>query len=257
MKKAPSGYYTAREAQRKIGLSASTFFYYVTQGKIQKYVPPLRTEGFYAKKEIDALATEMALFFHTRIEGATETRVAHPTDAQGIYDVLDSFGWPTAPVALRHQWYAVNPYMDYVVIAHGQVMGYITAVPYRPDALEAMMSGQKRAWHITPEDILPYTPGETYDLYVGAATRQDVANHTVYAFRLISGFMTFLCELAEKRIFIRHMYAVSNQEDGQRLCRALGFVEQPPQEGDLFPRFMLDLQTSPSRFAIMYRESQR
>lgn len=254
VKKAPPGYYTAKDAQNKLGLNASTFRYYVRQGKIKRHVPPLKSEGFYSKKEIDRLATEMALFLHTSSEEETTVGIALPDDTQGIYDVLDSFKWQTAPVALRLSWYKVNPSIDYVVRVGDRVVGYVHAVPFAPEALEAIMAGKKRAWHMKPEDILPYTSGE-YDLYVGAAVRQDVPNHTRLAFRLIAGFMSFLEELAtEHGIIIRHFYAVSDQKDGQDLCKALGFVEQKRQEGDRYPRYMLDLETCESRFARQYRE---
>jgi hypothetical protein len=62
VKKAPQGFYTAQEAAKKLGIKTSTFRYYVRQGKIKRYVPPLRTEGYYDKKEIDRLANETALF---------------------------------------------------------------------------------------------------------------------------------------------------------------------------------------------------
>lgn len=255
VKRAPEGFYTAAEAIKRLGLNRQTFFYYVKNGKINRHIPPMRKEGFYSKKEIDQMAAEIALYFHTHAEEEpeTQTRAALPEDAQGIYDVLASFGWNTAPVALRLKWYKVNPFIDYVVLAEGNVMGYITAVPYKPDAMEAMMSGRKRAWDIKPEDIYPYRKG-TYDLYVGIAARQDIPKHTLYASRLISGFLTFLEELAAQEIIIRRLYAVSAEKSGQRLGKALGFEEQEPEPGDLFPRFILDLETSGSHFAKLYRK---
>ena len=227
VKKAPIGYYTQKEARERLGLTASTFSYYVRAGKIKKYVPPLKVEGFYSKKEIDQMATEIALYFHLHEETGTETRVARAADAQGIYDVLDSFGWQTAPVELRLAWYKVNPFIDYVVAHDGRVIGYITAVPYVPEALADMMGGHKRAWHIKSADIEPYRAGESYDLYIGIAVRQDLELHTRYAARLISGFLSFLQDLAAQGIMVRCLHAVSAEEPGQRFCRALGFAERP------------------------------
>src|SRR5579859_1560966 len=113
-KAAPEGYYTSKEAREKLGLSTSTFIYYVKIGKIKKHVPPLRTEGFYSKKEIDRLAIETALFFHTLEDtNKTVTRIARPEDAQGIYDVLKKgLDWPATPVELRLSWYKVNPLIE-------------------------------------------------------------------------------------------------------------------------------------------------
>lgn len=254
-KKAPRGYYTAKQARERLGLSESTFGYYVRVGKIKRYIPPLRKEGYYARTEIDRLATEMALFLYasTDVQAATETRVAAISDVPGIVDVLTSLGWQTISAEARLNRYQVNPLMDYVVLSGGRVVGYVNATPYTDDALADMMSGKKRSWDITLDDILPYERGQTYDVFVGIATRQDVAGHVFFAFRLISGFLSFLGELANMGIHIRRMYATSAEPDGQKLCRDLGFVEQPAEPGDLFPRFMLDLETSESRFAADYR----
>jgi hypothetical protein len=88
------------------------------------------------------------------------------------------------------------------------------------------------------------------------ATRQDIPNHTQrYGFRLISGFISFLEELAQKQIFIRNLYAVSAETEGKKLCKGIGFLELPKEEGDLFPRFGLSLETSESHFAQRYREA--
>lgn len=258
-KLAPPGYYTAKDARERLGMAPSTFTYYVKRGRIKKYVPPLKVEGFYSKREIDTLANEMALFLHTHAPEqvtTTETRPATSQDAAGVVSVLTDMGWRAATPEQRASWYAVNPLIDFIALVHGEVMGYVAAIPYTPQALEDIMSGRKRAWHMTPDDILPYTPGRSYALYVGIATRKDIPDHVQrFGFRLLSGFISFLEELATQGIIIRAMYAVSAEEDGQKLCRDLGFVEQPEQEGDLFPRFFLDLETSESHFAKLYRRA--
>jgi len=267
-KPAPEGYYTAAQAMTRLGLNRKMFQYYVRKGKIPKFVPPLRTEGYYEKKKVDELATMLALSFETSTTTEqtppTTTRVATPADAPGIVAVLADMGWPHATVEQRLAWYEVNPYIDYAVLSGEKVAGYITCVPYWPDAMEAMMSRHKRAWDIRPEDIAPFIPHGSFDVYVGASVRQELPNHTLLGFRLIAGFISFLEELAGQDIRIRRMYAVSAETDGQHLSDALGFVEQPARPGDLFPddpekkrwkRYMLDLETSDSRFAIAYRES--
>lgn len=263
---APAGYYTAKEAANRLGLNRNTFYYYVKTGKIRRDVPPGRSEGFYKKREIDELATEIELYLHAQAseEETSEARVARPEDAQGIYDVLASYGWQTASVAQRLNWYKVNPYIDFVVTDHGKVMGYITAVPYTEAAMADMMAGRRRAWHIRPDDIRPYRPGGVYDLYVGIAIHKEEEEdvqvpginerRSRWAFRLIAGFFSFLVDLAEQQIIILHLYAVSAEKPGQRTAKLLGFEPLPAEEGDLFPRFILDLETSESHFARAYRE---
>lgn len=261
MKKAPPGFYTAQEAAKRLGWNIYTFRYYVRAGKIKRHVPPMRKEGYYAKKEIDRLASETALFLHTLEEKeATETRIAQPEDTQGIVEVLSVRGWQTATAEQRKSWYKVNPLIDFIAITDGKVSGYIHAAPYTPKALEDMLAARKHSWDILPEDILPYQPGNSYNLYIGIATIEDIPNHTQrVGFPLIAGFLSFLEELAEKQIYIQHIYAVSAEEPGQKLSKKLGFIRQESlPESYLLPdwhRYELNLETSESRFAQQYREA--
>jgi hypothetical protein len=257
-KQAPAGYYTASEAAARLGLNRNTFFYYVRAGKIKKYVPPMRSEGYYNKKEVDTMATEIALYLHLQEEAGTETRLARSReDAQGIVEIMQSLGWQHATIEQYLAWWEVNPNIHYIVTDRGQVMGNLACVPYTAETIEERLAGRKRAWHVTSADIRPYEPG-TYDVWMGIEVRQDVPDSRRYAFRLISGFLSFLEDLAKQGIFIRRIYGVSAEPPGQKLARNLGFVEQPHEPGDLYEnwqRLMLDLETSPSHFAQLYRAS--
>jgi len=260
MKSAPPGYYTAREAQERLGLNSNTFQYYVRTGRIKKVIPPLRSEGYYPKEEIDRLALETALFFHTASapDPQVVARVARAEDAPGIVEVLTSMDWPAATAEQRLSWYGVNPYIDHVIISHGKVAGYLTAVPYTPDALEDIMSGKRRAWHMTPDDVLPYIPGHAYTLYVGIAVRQEFHNPKMLSARLIASFFQFLGKLAlEQGILIRRMEGVSNEKEGIELGDSLGFKRDPARPGDYGNRFSIDMETSDSHFARLYRDAVR
>jgi len=208
----------------------------------------------------------------------SEVRLAEPEDAEGIVMVLRALGWPAATARQRRSWYKVNDRTDLIVTADvtlrelelgykkgmvkklleagrdGRIVtGYIWAAPFRPEILEDMMAGRKRAKNILPEHILPYTPG-VYDLYSGIATLKGLEHSQTFGFRLLAGFLLLLEELREQGVLIRRLYAVSAEPDGQDLCNRLGFEHQPAEPGDLFPRYMLDLETSPAHFAALYRE---
>ena len=58
-------YYTASEAQAKLGLSKAMFFRKVNQGLIPKVIPPGMKQGAYPKRDIDALALSMNAVFET------------------------------------------------------------------------------------------------------------------------------------------------------------------------------------------------
>ena len=258
-KQAPQGYYTASQAAARLGLNRNTFFYYVREGKIKKYVPLMRTEGYYNKGEIDKMATEIALYLHLADEVGTETRPARSReDAEGIVEIMHSLGWQHASVEQYLSWWEVNPNIHYIVTDQGRVMGNLACVPYTAETIEERLAGRKRAWHVTPADIRPYESGNTYDVWMGIEVRQDTPDSKRYAFRVISGFLSFLGDLAAQGIIIRRIYGVSAEPGGQRLARDLGFIEQPHTPGDLYEnwqRYMLDLETSDSHFAQIYRST--
>lgn len=257
----PAGYYTAKEAIQRLGLSRNTFYYYVKQKKIKRYMPPPpRSEGYYSKKEIDDLAVEIALFLATREEAGTETGIAAGReDAEAIVDMLHSFGWQCATVEQYLAWWQVNPLTHFVVKDQGRVVGEIGCTPYTIEAREGRMSGRLRSWDVKPGDIRPFHKGSN-DVYIGIEVRQDTPDSKRYAFRVISGFLSFLADLAAQGIIIRCIYGVSAEPPGQQLARHLGFVEQPHEPGDLYEnwqRYLLDLEISESRFAQLYREALR
>jgi len=277
VKRAPAGFYTAREAQERLGLAPSTFHSYAKQGKIRRVTLPLRSDAVYDKREIDDLANQLHIFLHTEIdnddieESEDEEiiiehsphmtfRVARPEDAEGIVFVLEVMGWPTTTADQRREWYLINPLIDFVVVAGEAIAGYIHAAPYTPLALADLMSGKRQSRNMHPEDFLPYTPERIHDIYIGIATRADLggrAQRTAYGRKLISGFLSVLEEWAEQHIYIRRIYAVSAESDGQKLSRGLGFKQQPKEPGDRFPRFMIDLEASDSLFAVRYREAMK
>lgn len=240
-KKAPAGYYTASEAARRLGLPIATFHYYVKQGKIPKYVPPLKTEGFYAKPFIDKLA--LAVF-----------RVATPDDAEGIVDVLKSLGWPTVTAQVRRARLEKNPAIDHVVVDEGRIQGYVNGLPLTPDALEGMMSGRLRSWDLKLDDIQTFEPGHEYDLFVGLAERPTARERGYYGLRLVFGFRRVLEEWAARGIIIHRLVGHSDEQVGQDLARILGFTRIDGKTGDLFPRYELDLFASDSHVARRYRE---
>lgn len=255
---APAGYYTAAEAMRRLNIPKATFYYYRSQGKIHEVVPPLKSNGYYLKKEIDELAeaTTLLLLQHMTEEqlAPTEFRVATPEDAEGIRAVILSLGWPATPAEKRRAWFKVNPMLDHVVVQDGVIMGYINTLPLKPAAMEGMLSGHKRGATVLPSDIYSFEPGKEYDLFCGLAERKDAKERGRYGMRLVLGFRRVLEEWARQGIIIHRLLAHSAEEDGQKLCAILGLEPLPAKPGDLYPRYGIDLFTSQHPFARQYRE---
>lgn len=242
----PPGYYTSEEAQKKLRMNRRTFFNHVKDGSIPHEKIPMMSHNMYPKKEIDAIADMHIIYMLTKQmleEESSAFRVATVDDIAGISNVLIKL-WGSAPdEKLRASWYAKNPQLDYVVLQHGIVMGFISATPYTEAALEDRMSGKRSSSAILASDIVPFVPGQTYDLFIGMVMRPDVKQHQKqYAARLLIGFFHELAGLIRRGIGIRRFYACSDQPDGENFCEKMGFTRSERQPGDMFNRYVLDLQ---------------
>jgi hypothetical protein len=261
VKTAPPGFYRALEVRKILDVDQSALMRLVERGVIRRVVPPTASEGVYPKEDVNRLARKNALFYlqnesRAKFEPTVFAR-ATGEDIEGIYEVVASL-WgadKAAPMELRRSWYRVNDRIDYVVKFRELVLGYINIGPYRPDVLEDLMSGRKRGWDIRAIDLLPFVPGQSYDTFIGIAVRQDIPGSEYYAKRLIYGFFGALCDMAREGIIIRRMFATSDQEFGIKISQDLGFVRQPAQPGDLFGRFMLDMETADSLVVRKYRDA--
>ncbi len=257
--KAPEGYYSAKDAIKRLNMPPTTFHHYVRLGKIKKKVPYGRKEGFYEKAYIDKMAEASQLYAIEYAEGPAVFSIASVEDVPGIYDVITSlWGTLNAPTnETRLSWYQVNPEIDYVVKREGVVVGFVNIRPLTHGAIERLVAGEIQPKDLKPEDILPFTPGVPLECDVGAAVRAGIHHPKKYGMRLIAGAIETCKNFARRGIIINRLYAQSSTPDGIRLCRKLGFEEitSPPYK---MPRqFMLNIETSNSPFVREYRELLR
>jgi hypothetical protein len=183
--------------------------------------------------------------------------VASPDDAQGIYDVMVSL-WGTinvTPTQTRLSWYEVNPEIDYVVKQEGIVTGYLTIKPYKHEVMKRLMAGEMLAKDVQPGDLLPFTSGVPLECLVGTAVRAGVYRPEKYGMRLIAGAINVFKEFARKGVIITKLYANSETPDGIKLCRGFGFEDITQTPNTTPRRFMLDLETSESPFAVEYQKA--
>lgn len=248
--KAPSGFYTASEVMKKLGIPSSTLYEYAKVGKIKKVVPPGRKEGYYPKAEIDKMVRAKETFI---LQYATDTTLfekAQEEDIEGITDLsVELFGkHGTANYEARLAQYHANPDIFYVLRQDELIVGYVGFYPLKHEAIETIMGGMDedrfRTGVLSPENILPFKPGEARELFLVVGARQDVKKSTIYGSRLISGTIEVLEHLARKDIIIESLYATSRTRDGIKLCKGLGFEQLvPANEEDNLLRFKLDLRT--------------
>lgn len=254
--KPASGLYTAGEAIKKLRMPQATFHNYVKTGKIKKVTMPGKTEGFYEKAYIDKMAEAQELFALQYAAAPAEFSVAKPDDMSGIYDVMAKF-WGTLyipTVEQRLTWYQINPEFDYVVKREGIVTGYITLLPLKHEIMKKLMAGEIGTKDLQPNDILPFTPGNPLECWVGLAVKPGVFRQEAYGIYLISGMLKKIQELAGRGITIARLYAKSETPDGIRMSKRIGFEDITPSPNQMPRQFILDLEISDSTYAKKYRE---
>jgi predicted DNA-binding transcriptional regulator AlpA len=249
--KAPSGFYTASDVMKKLGLQSSTFYEYVKTGRIKKVVPPGRKEGYYPKAEVDKFIRAKEAFILQYATDPTLFDKAQEEDIEAItYLGIELFGKHGSPnYETRLAQYHANPDIFYVLRQEEIIVGYIGFFPLKHEAMEAIMAGMEedrfRASILTPANIVPFKSGEAKELFIIIGAKQDVKKSIIYGSRLISGAIKVLEHLARKSIITESLYATSRTRDGIKLCKNLGFKQIfPEEEEDNLLRFKLDLLTT-------------
>ena len=224
-------YYSAKEAQEKLGVDKNRFNYLVRTGRIRKFIPPGRSQGQYLITEIDKLARELNAFMLYDEQAGLQFMIARSDED-------------------RKSWLEKNSDIDFIVRDHGRLVGFINLLPAKHDAIMNFINGEIRGWEIKPEDVLSFTPNSTMEcILMGMATTPDVnlSKRTQYGAKLISGFIEFLVGLAEKNIVITKFYATSSTPTGIAILRNAGFKEVNHLSKRL--AFELDIMTSDDRIA--------
>jgi hypothetical protein len=259
--KAPSGFYTASDVMKKLGIPSSTLYEYAKTGRIKKVVPPGRKEGYYPKAEIDRLVKAKEAFI---LQYATDTALfekAQEEDIEGITNLgIELFGKHGSPnYDTRLAQFHTNPDIFYTLKQDEIIVGYVGLFPLKHEAIEAIMAGMEedrfRTAILAPENILPFKPEEARELFLIIGAKQDVKKSTIYGARLISGTIEVLEHLARRGIIITNLYATSRTRDGIRLCKGLGFKQIiPANEEDNLLRFKLDLRTTTNPLLKRYKK---
>lgn len=258
--KAPSGFYSAKDVMRKLGIASSTFYEYIDNGKIKKVIPPGRKEGYYLKSEIDKMVRAKELFILQYATDSSTFEQAQEEDIEGITDLcIDLFGKNgTANYETRLKQYHTNPDMFYVLRQDELIVGYVGLFPLKQEAIDKIMSGVEessfRTGILSPENITQFRAGEADNVFIVLGVRQGLPRSRVYGSRIISGTVEALEHFARKGILVKRLYGTSRTQDGIRLAKGMGFEQIVPaqEEDDLF-RFKLDLETTKNPLFSKYQ----
>ncbi len=251
-------YYTAKEAQERLGINDNAFYYLVRTGKIRKYTPPGKKQGVYPKAEIERYAREVEAFIvYDEDAGLQFMKATTDEDYQEKHELGTLlFGNAIHGMETHKAWREKNADLDFIIRDHGRLVGFLNLVPAKHDAIMHFMSGEIKGWDINADDVLPFTPGTTLEcILIGMATLPDVdiGRRRQYGAKLLSGLRAFLKELAEQEITISKFYATSVTPSGIAILRNAGFKELGRSGKRM--AFELDVMTSQNCLVTEYRQA--
>lgn len=253
-------YYTASEARTILGMSKDAFNYWVRSGKIAKR-SFLGKHGYYAKKDIDALAA--------KIEAMMLADSPEPwTFRRGTIDDLEAetylayliFGQRALDAdmkAARRAYLERCPDSDWHLYDNDRLVAYINMVPISDKAIELFRTGKHHAWSFS-EDIQQFTPGQQHKCLLAdfvTLPSAPPARRSAYAERVLLELGHVLRDFGARGIEITHFYAASSTATGIRILTHAGFKRRDTQVKD---RYIYELDISAATHMKMledYREA--
>lgn len=239
-------YYTAKEAQEKLGLSKAMFFRKVNQGVIPKMVPPGMKQGLYPKRDIDALVLSMTAVF----EHYNKIVFSRSTPADQLEEMnigIRCFGQDfITPLAERLAFQRKSEYTFHSLKVNGQVVGYISMFRFHEAFLDDLLTGRKIEREITEKDVYPFVRLEPFSIYIDVIAVDPLLSmhlRQLYAGITLSRFVDVLNNMIVNNYQISHVYTVTTTVEGDNLVKKLGFSPIPGKSiapGRIAYQYVLD-----------------
>lgn len=240
-------YYTASEAQTKLGLSKAMFFRKVNQGLIPKIVPPGMKQGIYPKRDIDALALSMHMVFE-QYDKITFSRSTPADQLEEMNIGIHCFGRDfITPLAERIAFQQKSDLTFHSLKVDGAVVGYVSMFHFPEKFLDSILVGHTIERNITTKEVLPFSRLEPFSVYIDViAMDPTLPTHLrhLYAGILVSRFIDLLLNLLANGYQITHIYTVTSTIEGDKLVKKMGF------------KFMEGKSLVPGRKAYQYSFNQ-
>lgn len=221
------GFYTAKQARIKLGVTDDKFQYMVRTEQVRKIILPGRKYGVYSQTEIDELSAALTGFAQQYSEDKPKHifRTARPEDAEEMYHlgqrVMERSGGTGIPPEKLLPFLSLpNSEVGHVLIRDGHVAGYFTIVPLYHSKLMERMRGETTTGQIKPAELASFLPGKPIDCFVWEVIVEPEQKHT--AAYLIGKILTFLHTLGKRGVDIEGIYAIATSPEGINLCRKLG-----------------------------------
>ena len=252
-------FYTAKEAQERLGMNNNSFHYLVRKGTIKGVTLPGRKYNVYPKTEIDRFAATLRTVIEQYEHETSVFEAATLEDLMVEYQIdMSIFGRKgTTALEARIERLKNIPNGNFVLKNAGDVVGYACFYALERARVQDLVAG--RITGTLPLDMFKlFEPGQPLDIYlfviaVKPGFPAEVEKH--YGLRLIAGVTGQFRRLGEKGVQIENLYARSWTTSGIRLCKKLGMQgEEYPDEPGRW-RFSLNIPSSNSLLVQEYKHA--
>ncbi|HJT58194.1 MAG TPA: hypothetical protein VJ761_16945 [Ktedonobacteraceae bacterium] len=216
-------FYTASEAQARLGLSKAQFHQKVRQGVIPKVVMPGRKQGVYPRRDIDALALSMSSDLEENV--FSRSTPADQVEEMSI-DIRYSGRNFVTSLAERIAFQQKCSFTFHSLKVGGKVVGYISMFRLPDSFLEDMLTGRKIEQEISLREVLPFVRLEPFAIFLDKiAVDLTLPLHLrrFYAGIIIFHFIGVLLNLLTNDYQITQLYAVATTQEANTLLKKLGF----------------------------------
>jgi hypothetical protein len=216
-------YYTAREAQAKLGLSKAQFHQKVRQGLIPKVIMPGRKQGIYPRRDIDALALSMTSDLGEYV--FSRSTPADQVEEMNI-DIRYSGRNFVTSLAERIAFQQKCSFTFHSLKVGGKVVGYISMFRLPDSFLDDVLTGRKIEREISLREVLPFIRLEPFAIFLDKIAVDPVLPthlRRFYAGIMIFHFIGVLSNLLTNDYQVTRLYAVTTTQEASTLLEKLGF----------------------------------
>lgn len=260
------GLYTAKEAREKLGVTDDKFQYMVRTGLIKKVILPGRKYGMYPQMEVNRLAAAINATIEQYTKDESVFEQATQADLPEIIAMCSKNVPRVTPLEKQRVWLKRNSESFYTLRENGEVVAYACIFPVNFSWLEKVLKDEIRIGDVPIEEIYPFTPDKSLDLYirdliVDQSVGQEKAKH--HAQRILAELAHTIARLGARGIKIRAVYALATSPQGNQLAKRLGFramIElDNPTEGYMPYELIVSKSSSPltNEYKIELQRSQK
>jgi hypothetical protein len=251
-------YYTAAEARKILDLSDDKFQYWVRVGRIEKVRLPGRKQYSYPKRSVDRLAKRIEAAIIAEEEEGLEFRKAIVDDLEEEYALSYLlFGKGAHTIETRKAFMEQNPDIDYHLYDHGELVAFLTIIPFEHDSIIQFITGEKRGKELAPSTVKPFIPDKPLECIImemAITPTVPPGRRTIYGEQLLLGFSEVLEEWGKQSVIFTKFYATSSTQTGIRILRTANFQEIANLGRERLA-FELDISTSNAKIVKGYKEA--